>query len=124
MEQLGKTKQTSRKPEHQKKPQNHSCQAVFYPEILSAAASAAEHSLSESLLGVSPEQLLSAGNQFLLRLTGREFQVISNQKLRFSEQSPENAFEQVPAGLEFRQPVFSGQLITPTSINDISAGSQ
>lgn len=97
---------------------------MFYAEILSAAASAAEHSLSESLLGVSPEQLLSAGNQFLLRLTGREFQVISNQKMRFSEQSPENAFEQVPAGLEFRQPVFSGQLITPTSINDISAGSQ
>lgn len=61
MEQLGKTKQTSRKPAHQKKPQNHSSQAVFYPEILSAAASAAEHSLSESLLGVSPEQLLSAG---------------------------------------------------------------
>lgn len=124
MEQLGKTKQTSRKPAHQKKPQNHSCQAVFYPEIMFAAASAAEHSLSESLLGVSPEQLLSAGNQFLLRLTGREFQVISNQEMRFSEQSPENAFEQVPAGLEFRQPVFSGQLITPTSINDISAGSQ
>lgn len=109
---------------HQKKPQNHSCQAVFYPEILSAAASAAERSLSESLLGVPPEQLLSAGNQFLLRLTGREFQVISNQEMRFSEQSPENSFEQVPAGLEFQQPVFSGQLITPTNINDISAGSQ
>ena len=85
-------------------------------QILSAAASAAEHSLSESLLGVSPEQLLSAGNQFLLRLTGREFQVISNQEMRFSEQSPENAFEQVSAGL--------GQLITTTNINDISAGSQ
>lgn len=97
---------------------------MFYPEILSAAASAAEHSLSESLLGVSPEQLLSAGNQFLLRLTGREFHVTSNHEMCFSEQSPENAFEQVPAGLEFRQPVFSGQLITPTSINDISAGSQ
>lgn len=124
MEQLGKTKQTSRKPAHQKKPQNHSRQAVFCPEILSAAASAAEHSLSESLLGVPPELLLSAGNQFLLRLTGRESYVTSNQEMRFSEQSPENAFEQVPAGLEFRQPVFSGQLITPTSINDISAGSQ
>lgn len=93
-------------------------------QILSAAASAAEHSLSESLLGVPPEQLLSAGNQFLLRLTGREFQVISNQEMRFSEQSPENAFEQVTTGLEYQQPVFSGQLITPTSINDISAGSQ
>lgn len=124
MEQLGKTKQTSRKPAHQKKPQNHSRQAVFCPEILSAAASAAEHSLSESLLGVSPEQLLSAGNQFLLRLTGREFHVTSNHEMRFSEQSPENAFDQVPAGLEFRQPVFSGQLIAPTNINDISAGSQ
>ena len=124
MEQLGKTKQTSRKPAHQKKPQNHSRQAVFYPEILSAAVSAAEHSLSESLLGVSPEQLLSAGNQFLLRLTGREFHVTSNHEMRFSEQSPENAFEQVSAGLEFRQPVFSGQLITPTNINDISVGSQ
>lgn len=97
---------------------------MFCPEILSAAASAAEHSLSESLLGVPPEQLLSAGNQILLRLTGREFQVISNQEMCFSEQSPENAFEQVSAGLEFRQPVFSGQLITPTNINDISAGSQ
>ena len=123
MEQLGKTKQTSRKPAHQKKPQNHSRQAVFCPEILSAAASAAEHSLSESLLGVSPEQL-SAGNQFLLRLTGREFHVTSNHEMCFSEQSPENAFEQVPASLEFQQPVFSGQLITPTNINDISAGSQ
>lgn len=97
---------------------------MFYPEILSAAASAAEHSLSESLLGVPPELLLSAGNQFLLRLTGRESYVTSNQEMRFSEQSPENAFEQVPAGLEFRQPVFSGQLIAPTNINDISAGSQ
>lgn len=124
MEQLGKTKQTSRKTAHQKKPQNHSRQAVFYPEILSAAASAAEHSLSESLLGVPPELLLSAGNQFLLRLTGREFHVTSNHEMRFSEQSPENAFDQVPAGLEFRQPVFSGQLIAPTNINDISAGSQ
>lgn len=124
MEQLGKTKQTSRKTAHQKKPQNHSRQAVFYPEILSAAASAAEHSLSESLLGVPPELLLSAGNQFLLRLTGRESYVTSNQEMRFSEQSPENSFEQVPAGLEFQQPVFSGQLITPTNINDISAGSQ
>lgn len=124
MEQLGKTKQTSRKTAHQKKPQNHSRQAVFYPEILSAAASAAEHSLSESLLGVPPELLLSAGNQFLLRLTGRESYVTSNQEMRFSEQSPENAFEQVSAGLEFRQPVFSGQLIAPTNINDISAGSQ
>ena len=75
---------------------------MFCPEILSAAASATEHSLSESLLGVPPEQLLSAGNQFLLRLTGREFQVISNQEMRFSEQSPENSFEQVPAGLEFQ----------------------
>lgn len=124
MEQLGKTKQTSRKTAHQKKPQNHSRQAVFYPEILSAAASAAEHSLSESLLGVPPELLLSAGNQFLLRLTGRESYVTSNQEMRFSEQSPENSFEQVPASLEFQQPVFSGQLIAPTNINDISAGSQ
>lgn len=124
MEQLGKTKQTSRKPAHQKKPQNHSRQAVFCPEILSAAASAAEHSLSESLLGVPPELLLSAGNQFLLRLTGRESYVTSNQEMRFSEQSPENSFEQVPASLEFQQPVFSGQLIAPTNINDISAGSQ
>lgn len=124
MEQLGKTKQTSRKTAHQKKPQNHSRQAVFYPEILSAAASAAEHSLSESLLGVPPELLLSAGNQFLLRLTGRESYVTSNQEMRFSEQPPENAFEQVPASLEFQQPVFSGQLIAPTNINDISAGSQ
>ena len=124
MEQLGKTKQTSRKTAHQTKPQNHSRQAVFYPEILSAAASAAEHSLSESLLGVPPELLLSAGNQFLLRLTGRESYVTSNQEMRFSEQSPENSFEQVPASLEFQQPVFSGQLIAPTNINDISAGSQ
>ena len=124
MEQLGKTKQTSRKTAYQRKSQNHSRQAVFCPEILSAAASAAEHSLSESLLGVPPEQLLSAGNQFLLRLTGREFHVASNQEMRFSEQSPENSFEQVPSGLEFRQPVFSSQLITPTNINDISAGSQ
>lgn len=97
---------------------------MFCPEILSAAASAAEHSLSESLLGVPPELLLSAGNQFLLRLTGRESYVTSNHEMCFSEQSPENSFEQVPAGLEFRQPVFSGQLITPTNVNDISAGSQ
>ena len=97
---------------------------MFCPEILSAAASAAEHSLSESLLGVSPEQLLSAGNQFLLRLTGREFHVTSNHEMRFSEQSPENAFEQVPVGLEYQQPELSGQLITPTNKNDISAGSQ
>lgn len=49
---------------------------------------------------------------------------MGNHEMRFSEQSPENAFEQVPAGLEFQQPEFSGQLITPTNINDISAGSQ
>lgn len=97
---------------------------MFCPEILSAAASAAEHSLSESLLGVPPEQLLSAGNQFLLRLAGRESHVTSNQEMRFSEQSPDNSFEQVSAGIEFRQPVFSGQLVTPTNVNDISAGSQ
>ena len=124
MEQLGKTKQTSRKTAHQRKSQNHSRQAVFCPEILSAAASAAEHSLSESLLGVPPEQLLSAGNQFLLRLTAREARGVSSHAVRFSEQSPENSFEQVPSGMEFRQPVFSGQLITPTNVNDISAGSQ
>lgn len=97
---------------------------MFCPEILSAAASAAEHSLSESLMGVPPEQLLSAGNQFLLRLVAREVRGVSSRAVRFSEHSPENEFEQVSAGMEFRQPVFSGQLITPTSINDISAGRQ
>ena len=97
---------------------------MFCPEILSAAAFAAEHSLSESLMGVPPEQLLSAGNQFLLRLTAREVRGVSSHAVRFSEHSPENAFEQVSAGMEFRHPVFSGQLVTPTNINEISAGSQ